>query len=167
MKIWPWPLIGALFLLSALAHGEGGCPAGMIPASGTDINSCVPIPSGYNRQQPPARAPLPVIWVDRWGAVATDSSRGVLGVATDMVSKDDAERAALSDCAAKGGTQCKEQTWYRNACAVMVLGNAGFNVGNAATIAEATQLGMNTCTNSKDTNCHVYYSGCSLPIRTQ
>lgn len=165
MKIWPW-CVAITLLLSSLAHGEGGCPAGMIPAAGANTNSCVPIPAGYYRR-PAAPAPLPIIWADRWGAVATDSVKGVLGVATDMVSKDEAETVALFNCAANGGTHCVKQTWYRNGCAVMVLGDAGFNVGNAGTVAEATRQGMEICTKSNDTNCHVYYSGCSLPKRIQ
>lgn len=166
MSMWLWRATVTVLLFSSLAHGEGGCPAGMIPASGTNINSCIPIPAGYARQPAASIAP-PAIWADRWGAVATDSVKGVLGVATDMVTKDEAETVALLNCTANGGAHCIKQTWYRNGCAVMVLGDAGFNVGNAGTVEEATRQGMEICTKSNDTNCHVYYSGCSLPQRIQ
>jgi len=49
----------------------------------------------------------------------------------------------------------------------MVVGNNGYNVGADATVDKAVQLGMKICTDAKNTNCHVYYSACSLPQRIQ
>jgi hypothetical protein len=170
MKSSRWLLFGLLFLLGGMAHAEGGCPPGLIPASGTNINACVPIPPGYynNQQQASPQAPTPAPqWANRWGAIATDSMTGSLGAATDMPSEDEAKQAALSDCSEKGGARCKPQTSYRNGCAVMVIGNKEFNVGSAATMNEAVQSGMKVCTDAGNTNCHVYYSACSLPVRIQ
>ena len=165
-----WLLAGLLLLATGIAHAEGGCPPGLIPASGTNINSCVPIPPGYynNQQQATPQPSAPAAqWVDHWGAIATDSMTGSLGSVTGMLSEGEAQRAALSDCVKKGGARCKSQTSYRNGCAAMVIGNKEFNVGSAATMDEAIKSGMKVCTDTGNTNCHVYYSVCSLPVRIQ
>ena len=67
----------------------------------------------------------------------------------------------------KGGAPCKLEIAYDNECAAMVVGNNGYNVGADATVDKAVQLGMKICTDAKNTNCHVYYSACSLPQRIQ
>ncbi|WP_189441119.1 DUF4189 domain-containing protein [Rhodanobacter panaciterrae] len=169
MKFSRWLLIGLLLLLGNATHAEDGCPSGLIPASGTNINSCVPIPPGYYGNQQPAQ-PQPSTrpqWADRWGAIATDSMTGSLGAVTGMSSEAVAQQAALSDCTEKGGTRCKPQTSYRNGCAAMVIGDREFNVGSAATMSEAIQSGMKVCTDAGNTSCRVYYSACSLPVRIQ
>ncbi|OOG47804.1 DUF4189 domain-containing protein [Rhodanobacter sp. C01] len=170
MKDYRCLLFGLLLLLGKMAHAEGGCPPGMIPASGTDINSCVPIPPGYynNQQQAqPQPPPPPPQWTSQWGAIATDGPGGHLGVATNLSSKDDAEQVAITDCQAKGGVPCAIEVAYDNECAAMVVGHTEHSSNAAASLDEAIHLGMLTCNNAGDTNCHVYYSACSLPVRIQ
>lgn len=170
MKGYHWLLFGLLLFMATVAHAEGGCPPGMIPASGTDINSCIPIPPGYynNQQQvQPQPQPPPPQWTSRWGAIATDGPGGHLGVATNLSSKDDAEQVAITDCQAKGGAPCAIEVAYDNECAAMVVGHTEHSSNAAASLDEAIHLGMLTCNNAGDTNCHVYYSACSLPVRVQ
>lgn len=171
MKGYRWLLFGLLLLLGNVVHAEGGCPPGLIPASGTDINSCVPIPPGYysNQQQALPQPPPPPIsrWASRWGAIATDGPGGHLGVATNLASKGDAEQIAVTDCQAKGGSPCAIEVAYDNECAAMVVGHTEHSSNAAATLDEAIHLGMLTCNKAGDTNCHVYYSACSLPARVQ
>jgi hypothetical protein len=47
----------------------------------------------------------------------------------------------------------------------MVVGEGGYNAQSAAKVDQAVQLSMNVCTKAGRTNCHVYYSACSLPVR--
>ncbi|MGN6226799.1 MAG: DUF4189 domain-containing protein [Dyella sp.] len=162
-------LFFALVLVATLTSdktcAEGGCPPGLIPASGTDINSCVPIPPGYynspNVQKP--ALPPPPRWARRWGAIATDSIKGVLGAVTGLSTREDAERAALADCRAKGGNPCRPEIAYDNECAVLVVGDNGYNASADTTLGKAIEFGMHNCKESGNTNCHIYYSGCSLP----
>jgi hypothetical protein len=171
MKAYCWLLLGLLLLLGSVVHAEGECPPGMFPTNPPGAQGpvgCAPIP-GYDQQQQPTRqqtAPPPR-WASGWMAIATDSMKGSLGSATDLPSRDEAERAALADCQAKGGSQCKLQVSYGNGCAAMVAGNKEFNVNGAATLDEAVRIGMKMCAKAGDSNCHVYYSACSLPIRIQ
>lgn len=161
---WLW---WGLLLLGGTVHAEGGCPPGLIPANGTNINSCVPIPPGYYNNQRLARPqPPPPRWATRWGAIATDGPKGSLGTASGLSNKSDAERVSLADCRAKGGTQCKVDIAYDNECAAVIVGDGGYNTPTAATVDKAVEIGINTCSTAT-TNCHVYYSACSLPIRIQ
>lgn len=158
-------LVMSLWLLATTgAHAEGGCPPGMYPFqfAPNQPSSCAPIPGNGNQQTP--QAP-PQQWERRWGAIATG---GALGVATDKSSKNEASQTAMSDCAAKGGTSCKIDVVYDNQCAVVVAAADGsYNVGNAKTVDMAVASGMKTCRDAGATNCHTYYSACSLPVRVR
>ena len=168
MKTCRWLLFGLLILLGSVVHAEGNCPTGYYPIGASPgqggPQGCAPIP-GYdsNQQQPTTTTPE---WASRWGAIATDSVKGSLGAVTGLPSKADAQRTALTDCANKGGSTCKIDVVYGNECAVMVAGKAGYNFSADASMDKATESAMQTCS-SADTNCHVYYSACSLPVRIQ
>ncbi|KAF1707042.1 DUF4189 domain-containing protein [Pseudoxanthomonas sacheonensis] len=166
-----WLLMLGLLSISGFAWAEGGCPSGMIPYSGTDLSSCGPIPAGYygnnNDNNSASQAYRPSVrWATTWGAIATDGIKGSLGTAVRMPSKEEAKRTALSQCRANGGLNCEVDLEYYNQCAVMVVGDKGYNTARAATIEKATQLGEKTCS-STDTNCRVYYADCSLAKRIQ
>lgn len=49
----------------------------------------------------------------------------------------------------------------------MVLGHPKANIFTDATQEKATQGAMNSCKSHGNTDCHVYYTACSLPIRIQ
>jgi hypothetical protein len=161
MKTCYWPLCALLVLICSVAHAEGECPPGMFPTNPSGAQGpvgCAPIP-GYNAQQQAQQqqqASPPPQWATRWGAIATDSPKGVLGAVVNV---------SMADCKAKGGTKCKVDIAYDNECAAVVVGDGGYNVGSDATTDKASQLGMNVCTKAGRTNCHVYYSACSLPVR--
>lgn len=171
MKSCRWFLLGFLLLVSNAIQAEDGCPAGLIPASGANINSCVPIPPGYygNQQQaqPQTLTPLPR-WVSQWGAIATDKVNGILGAATGLSTKTEAQQAAMVDCRAKGGAPCKLEITYDNECATLAVGSKGYSINTGSTADAANQLAIKTCSaDGDDPDCHVYYSACSLPQRIQ
>lgn len=164
-----WLLVVGLPSLSGSALAEGGCPSGMIPYSGTDISSCGPIPAGYysgTDNDISQSVKSPNRWITTWGAIAADATSASLGTVVGMSSEQEAQRAALAECRARGGEKCEVDLTYYNQCAVMILGNKTYNTASAQTIERATQLGMKTC-NTDDTNCRVYYSDCSLARRTR
>jgi hypothetical protein len=150
-----------LFVAVAAAHAQD---CGGVNAGGVCVPPDVAMP-GYQQQTP---QPPPQKWVDHYGAMATNEPGNVLGVATDMQSESEAKQSAIVDCQAKGGgSSCASLIAYRNGCAVLLVGNKFFNASSAATIEEATQSGMKVCATNGNTNCHVYYSACSLPVRIQ
>jgi len=159
-------LIALLVMLQVpkTANAEGGCPAGQYPQQGQGWQTCVPIPeSGQTRRAPQAPA---AVWRSNWQAIATDSSKGILGTSIDRSTMQEAEMLALNDCKSKGGTHCTIAISNGNGCIAMVTGNALLTTGAGRTKAEAESSAINNCT-SDDTGCHVYYSACSLPVRIQ
>lgn len=100
------------------------------------------------------------------GAIVEDG-KGVAGAVNDFSSKRKARAAALRECISRGGDGCVVKTEYKNQCAVIVDGDKGSNIVNAATIAVATDIGMRSCHERGDSNCHVYYSGCSVAKRVR
>ncbi|MGO4262288.1 DUF4189 domain-containing protein [Lysobacter sp. TAB13] len=161
----------ALFLiLCASPFGQAfsqNCPSG-IPSAGNPL--CLP-PSAPNSpyyrdpgEQGAGVAPRSIgRWEDRWGAFAIDLKVG-LGASNNMKSKRLAERAALAACQGKGGKECKVQFSYHNQCGVIVAGAAGYNASAAANVDRATEIGMETCVESGERNCYLYYSDCSPPV---
>lgn len=162
-----WSLIGLLLLTIRVVHGEGGCPAGFQPSgaapSPQNPVACRPI-QNYDRQQ--TQRPPPPQWVTRWGAIAADSAKGILGTASSMADGPLAESTATADCRSKGGSNCTLQLSYGNQCAVVVVGDLGYNATQGITLDLAKQEGLRVC-NQSDSHCHVYYSDCSLPQRIQ
>ena len=148
-------LLACLAGISVTGRAQVACPPGWIPYSAT---SCGPAPSAQAapRQQAPTVS-LP----SRWGAIATDGVKGVLGTAVGEESERRAERTAMADCQAKGGSPCKVQLTYSNGCGVMIVGSKGFSTAGAGTKEEAIEKGMAICQADGDTACHVYYIDCS------
>jgi hypothetical protein len=156
-----WLLLGMFASFVACAQCAPGTTMYYSPTSAY----CGPDPNYRGSQQAPQR---PVEqWESRWGAIATDGLNDALGVATDRRSKRDASQAAMQDCRSKGGVNCKIDIAYDNQCAAVVVGDGAYNVPNAPTVDQAVELGMKTCRDAGRANCHVYYSACSLPVRTR
>lgn len=135
--------------------------------SGPDFGDGVP----YCAQPPPAEYAVPSgpQWTSRWGAVATGASSAgtVMGVASDVRSQRAAEKAALQRCRAQGGGKsCVFDMAYRDQCAVMVWGDSDGHSARAETVNRASEIALATC-GRKTTNCKVYYSNCSYPVRVR
>jgi hypothetical protein len=167
-KAWLWLI--CLLLLSGKLHAEGGCPPGEYPITGQGWQTCNPIP-GYAQNQgqaaPQQPQPPPPMWATRWGAVATYEPNGSLGTSVNMTTQSSAESAALTNCESKHGSTCKIQLSYHNQCTAMSVSDKGYNVGSAATVAQAAQTSLKICRDSGDPNCRIYYTACSLPVRIQ
>jgi len=148
-----------LIVTAARAQDCGG----MVNAGGTCVPPDVAMPN-YQQQAP---QPPPQVWVDHWGAIATDGPGGGFGAAVNMSSRGDAENAALADCQSKKGSpNCKIELSYINQCAAMVVGDVGHNSNVGPTPNAAVLAAMNVC-NAGDHHCFAYYTGCSLPTRIQ
>ena len=159
-------LFFCILVLSNSASSEGGtCPDGYYPQTGSGVSACLPIP-GYNDEQP--KQPE-IRWATRWGAIAissksTSGGPTVVGAATSKASKAKAQKTAIAECRSKGGAKCSIKLAYYNQCAVIVWGDAGYNLVNEASLDKATSTAMRSCKKT-DKNCQVYYAACSLPER--
>lgn len=151
-----------LLVTTTVVHAQD-C-GGMANAGGTCVPPDVAMPD-YPQQ---ASQSPPEIWVDHYGAIATDFSHGSVGVANNLRNENAAEQAAISACLAGGGVTCNIEITYRNQCAGLVAGNAGHNTKAGLSVEEAMKRAMNVC-EAADTNCQAFYkySGCSFPTRIQ
>jgi hypothetical protein len=153
----------SLFASCGMAYAQTACPNGVAPGS----SQCGQSPTYHGVTPTPSAPQSPQIrWADRWGAIATDGASASIGTAVQMRSQRKAKKAALKVCRAKGGQKCEIDLAYHNQCAVMVLGDKKYFMQGAPTIEKASQVGRQKCSKS-DTNCRIYYSGCSLPVRIQ
>ena len=164
-----WLLIALLLLTALVVHAENGCPAGLqptgLPPSPQDPVACRPI-ENYEQQQQAPRPPPPR-WIPLSGAIALDSEKGIFGTVGSMDNRAIAESTATMDCRGNGGSNCEIVRSYTNACAAIVTGDEWYVVTVDATLNEAVQSGMDTCTKDNVHGCHVYYSECSLAIDVQ
>jgi hypothetical protein len=147
------------------ALAEGGCPPGQYPYNTPAARQCIPIPGGGNSGPSKPVA----IYEDRWGAIAVDGSvsSGGVGTALGLPSKRKAEKAALAQCRTTGGGKgCEIEFSYRNQCAVISSGDNFMQSSRGPTIESVSERALNAC-KEKTTNCSIYYSGCSYPVRIQ
>jgi hypothetical protein len=152
IRVW---LLGLILLLAGgVVHAEGGCPSGMIPEGGQGVSSCRPIP-GYQQSRGH--------WMNQWGAITSDFPHHSAGASFNQPSEEEAVQAAMANCVSNGGVQCKLEITYGNECVAMVVGTTGHNSDRAKTIDQAVKLGMKVCTDAGDTDCHAFYTACSLP----
>lgn len=104
-------------------------------------------------------------WKKTWGAIAGNPTIGILGSALGASSETEATQQAISDCQSRGGgAGCRIEIAYHNQCAVLVVGDKGSLTARAASIEEASQIGMEKCTEDGDSRCRVHYSACTEPI---
>jgi hypothetical protein len=162
-------IIGILLLVGSVVHAEGECPPGMFPTNPPGAQGpvgCAPIPGYENNQQQNRQRPSP-IWESRWGAIATDEPKGVLGTSTGRSTQSEAQKSAIIDCEAKGGAPCKLEIAYDNECVALFVGSKHYSINTGTSADAANQLAMKTCSAGGDPSCHAYYSACSLPIRIE
>lgn len=165
MKIYRALMFWLLLLTVSKVNAQAACPPGTIPyGTGNDPSACGP-DNSQSKQQSAPQPPLEK-WQDQWGAIATDNQSGKLGASMDDTNQASAESLAMSQCQIEGGTQCKVLISFHNQCGVVIIGDGKINASSAATVAQASQDGLKVC-NAGTTNCHVYYSACSLPRRIQ
>lgn len=126
----PYAFMLLLVGISQTSHAEGGCPPDQYPQQSQGWQTCVPIP-GY-AQSRTQRLPQ-TVWIDEYGAVATDAQAGVLGASTDSPTRDIAKATALDKCRAAGGTDCKMQVSYGNSCVAIALGDQSFVIRTGST----------------------------------
>ncbi|MEH6421275.1 DUF4189 domain-containing protein [Pseudomonas sp. CGJS7] len=163
MRFFILSAITAATLTTVIPEAKGGCPPGQIPYTSTpaegsaaSIASCGPIRSN----QPP-----PPQWETRWGAIASDQ-KGAYGIVTGMTSERRAEKAAVSQCKELGGISCAATFSFYNQCAAVVVTTTKSFAQSAAEEDQAIAVGKARCEDSGSGECWVYYSGCSLPVRT-
>lgn len=160
VKVNLWgQIFGALFLFW---HVNASCQNMPPPAHS---NSPYYVPPGAQSGNGVSTVPQ-AKWADRWGAIAVDFDNRIIGTITDETSKRKASLAATKKCQELGGKSCKIKLAYYNQCAAMVTGLSGYTVSRAETEKRAGEIGMDDC-GEKDTQCEVFYSGCSLPVQVQ
>ena len=150
--------LSGLFLMSGQSHAEGICPAGSFPIGGGNSGwqGCAPMGNGAGE---PAEE-----WETRWGAIATGN--GLFGAAEGASSKSQAEKIALRKCKESGSTggKCKIKGSYHDQCAALAWGDAGAIAFRSPDRADAEANAVAACS-QQTTNCQLYYSACSYPVR--
>lgn len=101
------------------------------------------------------------VYYDRWGAIATDESNGAFGVAEWVARKDNAERKALKECKKNRGVDCAVKFTYKNECVSVITGSRMNYFQSSISDQAAVSHGMSRC-QKEDSNCKVFYVGCSL-----
>jgi hypothetical protein len=156
-----WLLLGMFASFAACAQCAPGTTMYYSPTSAY----CGPDPNYRGSQQAPQQPAE--IWQDRYGAIYLDWTKGALGASSNMVSRPSAENAALADCKARGGIGCRQLNSYRNTCVAFSAADAGYAYASDRTLDAAKQASMEECKNKGNTNCRVYYTDCSQPVRIQ
>lgn len=160
MNKWFVPLI-AMMVLSSVVGAEGGCPLGQHPYDTPAARQCVPIPGADSSS---SSAPT-TRYETRWGAIAADGPKGILGSANGQRTKRGATKLAVEDCQRKGGN-CKVELAYHDQCAVLVSGDRLYFAQGPENADVATKVALEKC-GKVDVGCRIHYSGCSYPEQVE
>jgi hypothetical protein len=99
-----------------------------------------------------------------WGAVAISRSSKIYGVAQGSLTRNDAEKAALKDCADRGGGDCALALSGENQCFAVASQIAGISAAAAApSVGEASRQAVVTCNRERTEiwSCALSISFCS------
>ena len=103
---------------------------------------------------------------DRYGSIAFSQNPGgshAWGMAWSFDSQAGATDRAIEECQAKGGGNCAQVGWFRNACgALAVDGGNGFGAGWGDSIATAERDALAECEFFNE-SCRVVLSRCAEP----
>lgn len=102
------------------------------------------------------------VYYDRWGAIATDESNGAFGTAEWIARKDGAEKKALKECRKNRGIDCAIKFTYTNECVSVITGARMNYFQSSVSDQAAISHGLRRC-QKDDSDCKVFYVGCSLP----
>jgi hypothetical protein len=149
--------LAALIAFCGPSFANGNCPAGYYESSGGGVSGCIAYPTASG--QPPDPGPQ---WSTRWGAIAT--ANGAFGTANNLSSARKAEKAALKQCKANGGKDCRVTLSFGNQCAALAWGSTVNSTKPAGDLSQAEANAMASC-NAATQNCKVFYSACSYPQR--
>ncbi|WP_084621577.1 DUF4189 domain-containing protein [Luteibacter yeojuensis] len=141
------------------AYAEGGCPQGEYPQEGPGWRTCIPFPASQSTNQPSTGT-----FENRWGAIAIDAQRGVMGTALEARSESSARSAALTNCESKGGKSCEVKIRVANGCMAMTVTPDGVFTDGAGSKSEVESKGLQHCGGHSSGKCGIYYSGCSAPV---
>jgi len=160
-------LFAALLLVFALsaayrsepAKAQLACGAGTTPnpAGPGGPVPCIPI-SDYSGSNSSGSQGY---WETRWGAFASDTKSGAVGVATGLASKGKAEKAAIAHCRDKGGSDCRPLLAYFNQCAAVAWGDGTLQASSAARREEAEERALGLCARDGK-SCEIFFSECSF-----
>lgn len=156
-------VVNCLLLLSnnVMACPDGQQPAGA-PTSGNP-SGCVPYPGAQQSQPHVPR----IVWATRWGAIATDDTKGIIGAVKNANNKRSANKAAVKQCKLNGGGKnCEVIFSYYNQCAAIAWGDTTYRGAGRPTLEEAKYDAMKLCSNAT-TGCKIVLADCSLPQRVQ
>ncbi|WDM66248.1 DUF4189 domain-containing protein [Xanthomonas cucurbitae] len=158
-------LVSFIFIsfISGSAHAQTACPVGVAPGS----PQCGP-DSGTSRGDLPPPPPRPTgEWLKTWGAIVNADGTGRAWASTRMMSKDDAEKDALDQCASAGFNGCRVTFAYQNQC-VAVSSSKSSPVKSAARSGPdldiAKKDSVQLCSERGGGGCHVIYTDCTEPV---
>ncbi|PPT44582.1 MULTISPECIES: DUF4189 domain-containing protein [Xanthomonas] len=147
-----------LYALSVnAAFGQTACPVGAAPGS----PQCGP-DSGTSRAAPTPPQPTGE-WIKTWGAIA-NSSNGEAGSAVGKFSQEEAEQAALRQCAIEGASDCKVKLVYKNQCSALIASDSQSFFQASPTESRAVELAKENCEKTGASSCKVIYSECTKPV---
>ena len=151
------------FLILTIFCGESlaqVCPYGAYPGRLDEPQICLPPPNEDAQSQASM-----VRWETRWGAIATDDTKGIVGAVKNAKSKRTANKAAIQQCKSNGGGKnCEVTLSYYNQCSAIAWGDTSRGAAGRSGADSAIKAALEVCS-KRTTNCKIVYTGCSLPER--
>ena len=107
----------------------------------------------------------PAFAESRYGSVVFSPESGggyAWGIAWSYDSRSAARQRAVRECRGRGGTNCGELVWFRDACGALAIGDSNDSgSGWGTTIALAERGALESCRSYGNRNCRIAESRCA------
>ncbi len=107
---------------------------------------------------------IPASAQDRYGSIVFSQERDggyAWGIAWSYDSRSAAMNRAINECRSRGGRNCGEVAWFRNACGALAIGdNNGYGTGWGEGRYDAENYAISGC-RSRNRNCRIAVSRCA------
>lgn len=144
-------ILAAVVVLSAAGAGAEGesCPEMAVPTGEFEIASVATVLAAAQ---------------ERWGSIVFSQEPDggyAWGMGWGYGSHSSATSRAVDECRDRGGSNCQEIAWSRNACGALTIGDSnGYGYGWGRSTAAAEDRAMTACRNY-NRNCRLVISRCS------
>ena len=107
---------------------------------------------------------VPASAQNRYGSIVFSQESGggyAAGMAWSFDSRSAARDRAIGECRGRGGRNCSEIVWFRDACGALAIGdNNGYGSGWGTSTSIAENYAMSSC-RSANRNCRIAFSRCA------
>ena len=107
---------------------------------------------------------IPAYGQDAYGSITFSPNTGqgfAYGYSWNYYTRESARQRATRECRNKGGSSCREVSWFRNSCAALAItSEGGYGTAWHTSRSNAESMAVSNCRSAGNSNCRIAVSRC-------